>query len=59
VWPNLAANVIWVPVAGIHHVMTKRHVTRLQDSHAEEIRGLHEKLDRLTNEEASDGRQGH
>lgn len=28
IWPNLAANVIWVPVAAIHHVLMKRHVDR-------------------------------
>lgn len=28
VWPNLAANVIWIPLAAIHHVLMRRHVDR-------------------------------
>lgn len=28
IWPNLAANVIWVPAAALHHVLLKRHITR-------------------------------
>jgi hypothetical protein len=28
VWPNLEANVIWVPFAAWHHVLIKRHITR-------------------------------
>lgn len=31
IWPNLAANVIWVPVAAIHHVLIKRHITNLHE----------------------------
>lgn len=39
-WPNLLANVLWIPVVWIHHkVMTRRiralrqHVTALHDQH--------------------------
>jgi hypothetical protein len=28
IWPNLAANVIWVPAAALHHVLIRRHITR-------------------------------
>lgn len=28
IWPNLAANVIWVPAAAVHHVLIKRHISR-------------------------------
>lgn len=41
-WPNLLANVLWVPVVAIHHkVMTRRiralrqHVTALHDEHVQ------------------------
>ena len=30
-WPNLVANVIWVPVVGIHHWLLKRHMSRLHE----------------------------
>ncbi|WP_369387451.1 hypothetical protein AB5J72_07450 [Streptomyces sp. CG1] len=36
VWPNLAANVIWVPVVGVHHWLTRLH-----------LRALHERQCRL------------
>lgn len=29
VWPNLAANILWVPLVGVHHLLIKRHITRL------------------------------
>jgi hypothetical protein len=29
IWPNLAANVLWVPLAAAHHVLISRHITRL------------------------------
>lgn len=28
IWPNLVANVIWVPLAWAHHMLMKRHITR-------------------------------
>lgn len=31
IWPNLAANIIWVPVAATHHVAIKRHISRLHE----------------------------
>ncbi|MDI5965709.1 hypothetical protein [Streptantibioticus silvisoli] len=36
-WPNLAANVIWVPVAALHHVMIRRHTTRLHHQQTQRI----------------------
>jgi hypothetical protein len=29
IWPNLAANVLWVPLAAAHHVLIRRHITQL------------------------------
>lgn len=29
VWPNLLANVLWVPLAWGHHRLMKRHVGRV------------------------------
>lgn len=37
IWPNLAANVIWVPVAAIHHVLMRRHVDRRHEELAAHI----------------------
>lgn len=35
VWPNLAANVLWVPLVAIHHVLMRRHVDRCHaETHA-------------------------
>lgn len=31
VWPNLAANVVWIPVVGAHHWWTRRRMTVLHD----------------------------
>jgi hypothetical protein len=28
IWPNLAANVLWVPLAAVHHLLMRRHVDR-------------------------------
>jgi hypothetical protein len=36
IWPNLAANVIWVPAAWLHHVLIRRHITRLHESSKKE-----------------------
>jgi hypothetical protein len=38
IWPNLAANVIWVPLAAAHHILMKRHSARLFAEHAEQQR---------------------
>jgi hypothetical protein len=45
IWPNLAANVIWVPLVWLHHhVMAgrvqalKQHVTVLHEQHEQLIR---------------------
>lgn len=27
IWPNLAANIIWVPLAALHHVLIRRRMT--------------------------------
>ena len=35
VWPNLAANVLWVPLAAVHHVQMKRHIARHVADHLE------------------------
>lgn len=43
VWPNLAGNVLWVPVAGVHHWLTRRHIRTLHSQHRE-------MLDRALNE---------
>jgi hypothetical protein len=32
IWPNLAANVLWVPVAALHHLLMRRHIARLHES---------------------------
>jgi len=40
VWPNLAANVLWVPVVGVHHLAMKRHITRLDAQHRRHIQDL-------------------
>lgn len=32
IWPNLAANVVWVPVVGAHHWWTRRRMTALHDT---------------------------
>jgi hypothetical protein len=48
VWPNLAANVLWVPIVGIHHMLTRRHLRVLR----EQQRQLHH---HLTQKEATDG----
>lgn len=37
VWPNLAANVVWIPVVGAHHWWTRHKMTVLHDT----IRELH------------------
>lgn len=29
VWPNLAADVVWVPLVGIYHLWTRRHLNAL------------------------------
>lgn len=47
-WPNLAANVIWVPVAWLHHVLSRRHTAKLQAEHAKTVQELHGKIDDLT-----------
>ncbi|MGW1808155.1 hypothetical protein [Streptomyces sp. NPDC002078] len=28
-WPNLLANVLWLPAVGIHHWLTRRHLRAL------------------------------
>lgn len=40
VWPNLAANVLWVPVVGIHHLAMKRHIGRLHAQQRQHIENL-------------------
>lgn len=37
IWPNLAANVIWVPLAGAYHLWTRHRFDALHDT----IRELH------------------
>ncbi|MEU0818974.1 hypothetical protein [Streptomyces mirabilis] len=39
-WPNLLANVIWVPLAWAHHVAMKRHLGRLHEQHRQLIHAL-------------------
>lgn len=46
VWPNLAANVIWVPVVGVHHWLTRRHLRALR----EEQRRLHRLIEHKESE---------
>jgi hypothetical protein len=31
-WPNLAANVIWVPLAWLHHRMINRKLKEVKDN---------------------------
>ncbi len=38
IWPNLAANVLWVPLAALHHRRMKRHIRRLHEEHREQVR---------------------
>ncbi|NUP48056.1 MAG: hypothetical protein HOW97_12185 [Catenulispora sp.] len=33
VWPNLAANVLWVPLAAVHHWLTRREIRHLHQQH--------------------------
>ena len=40
VGPNLAANVLWVPVVGIHHLAMKRHLARLHAQQRQHIQTL-------------------
>jgi hypothetical protein len=42
IWPNLAANVVWLPLAGSYHWWTRRRFDVLHDT----IRELHVKLER-------------
>lgn len=37
VWPNLEANLIWVPLVGLHHLAMRRH-----------LRKIHRRMDNLT-----------
>lgn len=46
IWPNLAANVLWVPLAAAHHVLMRRHAARQLAEHAERQR--QELADHLT-----------
>ena len=32
IWPNLAANVVWIPVVGAHHWWTRRKMAVLHDT---------------------------
>lgn len=43
IWPNLAANVVWIPLAGIYHWWTRRRFDSLHDS----IHELHAHLNNL------------
>jgi hypothetical protein len=38
VWPNLAANVVWIPIVGAGHLLMKRHVAAVLAQRAEEHR---------------------
>lgn len=40
VWPNLAANVLWVPLAALHHLAIKRHSRRLHAQYRQHIEAL-------------------
>lgn len=40
VWPNLAANVLWVPLVWIHHRVMSRRVQALH----QHVTALHEQL---------------
>ncbi|EST24398.1 hypothetical protein [Streptomyces roseochromogenus] len=46
VWPNLAANVLWVPVVGVHHWLTCRHLRALH----EQQRHLHHLIEQKESE---------
>ena len=39
-WPNLLANVLWVPVVWVHHRVMKRHITQLHAAHRQHIQTL-------------------
>lgn len=42
-WPNLLANVLWVPVVVVHHRLMKRHLRALREHQAV----LHRQQERL------------
>lgn len=42
-WPNLLANVLWVPVVAVHHRAMKRHIRALRDHNAA-LHRQHEEL---------------
>ncbi|MFF1469153.1 hypothetical protein [Streptomyces mirabilis] len=39
-WPNLLANVLWIPVVGVHHLAMKRHIGRLHAQHGQHVQAL-------------------
>ena len=43
IWPNLAANVLWVPVVGLHHLIMSRRVRDLR-AHVSALHRQHEQL---------------
>lgn len=46
IWPNLAANILWIPLVGVHHVLLRRHVARLHHQHTARIeRAINERKD--------------
>ncbi len=51
IWPNLAANVVWVPLAGAYHWWTRRRFDALHDTlrelHGQEQRIHHSTEDRM------------
>lgn len=39
IWPNLAANVVWIPLVGLHHLWTRYRMNVLHDT-IHELRAL-------------------
>lgn len=48
VWPNLAANVIWIPVAAVAARRHKRQVDQMHRDHQETVRQIVEDRKEMT-----------
>lgn len=40
IWPNMAADVLWIPIVGIYHVIVRRALRSEIDKLREELRYL-------------------
>lgn len=65
IWPNLVANVLWIPIAWIWNKTHKKQIQQMHQHHQVQvstlhakISALHNKLDNLSGREGADGSQG-